>query len=98
MGLRFTLGLSTNEALQELSQQKFAAIISDMGRKEGSIEGYVLLDQLRKRDRETPFFIYAGSSAPEHKQETAKHLGQGCTNNAQELFQMVMRAVLTGTT
>lgn len=96
MGLKFTLALSTSEALDRLAQQKFAAIISDMGREEGPREGYVLLDELRKRDRETPFFIYAGSAALEHRQETSRHLGQGCTNDPQELFQLVMRAVLTG--
>ena len=42
-GLHFRLALSTEEALQILKQEKFAAIISDMGRKEGPKEGYVLL-------------------------------------------------------
>jgi CheY-like chemotaxis protein len=48
MGLRFTLALSTDEAFERLSQVKYAAIISDMGRREGPHEGYVLLDRLRK--------------------------------------------------
>ena len=39
MGLRFTLALSTDEAFERLSQGKFAAIISDMGRREGPREG-----------------------------------------------------------
>jgi CheY-like chemotaxis protein len=95
VGFKFTLALSTEEALEKLKTQRFAAIISDMGRKEGPREGYVLLDELRKTDRRTPFFIYASSRAPEHKEETRRHQGQGCTNVAQELFQMVTRAVLT---
>jgi CheY-like chemotaxis protein len=94
VGLTFALALSTNEALDRLSKQRFAAIISDMGRKEGPREGYVLLDALRQRGDKTPFFIYAGSNAPAHKRETVEHGGQGCTNNAQELFQMVTRSVL----
>ena len=92
LGLTFTLALSTTDALEQLSQQQFAAIISDMGRKEGPREGYVLLDTLRQRSDPTPFFIYAGSDAPEHRRETFEHGGQGCTNNAQELFMMVNRA------
>jgi CheY-like chemotaxis protein len=95
MGLRFTLALSTNEALEHLSKQRFAAIISDMGRHEGPREGYVLLDALRQRGNQTPFFIYAGSNAPEHKREIFEHGGQGCTNSAQELFQMVTKAVFS---
>jgi CheY-like chemotaxis protein len=89
MGLRFTLALSTDEAFERLAQAKFAAVISDMGRKEGPREGYVLLDRLRKEGDRTPLFFYAASNAPEHKKDTREHGGQGCTNNAQELFEMV---------
>ncbi len=96
VGIRFTLALSTDEALERLSQTRFAAIISDMGRREGPREGYVLLERLRKEKDPTPFFIYAASNAPEHKRETLEHGGQGCTNDAQELFEMVTRGVLQG--
>lgn len=94
IGLSFTLALSTKDAFERLSQAKYAAIISDMGRREGPREGYVLLDRLRKEGDHTPLFFYAASNAPEHKRETIEHGGQGCTNNAQELFGMVTRAVL----
>jgi CheY-like chemotaxis protein len=94
MGLSFTLALSTNEAFERLAQTKFVAIISDMGRREGPREGYVLLDRLRKRGDRTPLFFYASSNAPEHQRETLEHGGQGCTNNARELFEMVTRAVI----
>lgn len=95
VGIRFTLALSTNEALDFLSRNKYAAIISDMGRREGNREGYVLLDAVRKQGDNTPFIIYAGSNLPKHKQETFEHGGQGTTNNPQELFQMVMKAIVT---
>ena len=94
VGLRFTLALSTDEAFERLSQNKYAAIISDMGRREGPREGYVLLDRLRRQGDRTPLFFYASSNAPEHKRETQEHGGQGCTNKAQELFEMVTRAVI----
>lgn len=94
MGLRFTLALSTDEAFERLAQVQFAAIISDMGRREGPREGYILLDRLRKEGDRTPLFFYAASNAPEHKRETRLHGGQGCTNNAEELFEMVTRAVI----
>ncbi len=96
IGLRFTLALSTDEAFERLSQDKYAAIISDMGRPQGPREGYVLLDRLRKEGDRTPLFFYASSNAPEHKRETRNHGGQGCTNNAQELFEMVTRALIEG--
>jgi len=94
IGLRFTLALSTSEAVNNLAQEKFAAIISDMGRREGPREGYVLLDRLRREGDHTPLIFYAASNAPEHKIETAEHGGQGCTNNAKELFEMVTKAVI----
>ena len=96
MGLRFTLALSSNQALQFLSNQRFAAIISDMGRREGPREGYALLDTIRQQGNQIPFFIYASSNSPEHKRETLEHGGQGCTNNPQELFQMVMNSFTYG--
>jgi CheY-like chemotaxis protein len=97
MGLEFTLALSTDEALNVLSSRRFAAIISDMGRKEGPREGYKLLEALRAKDKTTPLFIYAGSSAPQHQREAALRGAQGSTNIAEDLVEMVTRALPTGT-
>lgn len=94
LGLRFTLTLSTDEALQRISHSKFAAIISDMERREGPREGYVLLERLRQMGDQTPLFFYASTSKPEHRREAQERGGQGCTNNPQELFEMVTRAVI----
>lgn len=96
VGLKFSLALSTDDALAAMERQKFAAVISDMGRKEGPREGYVLLDAMRAEGNQTPLFFYASSNAPEHKRETREHGGQGCTNNAQELFHLVTKAVISG--
>jgi CheY-like chemotaxis protein len=96
VGIDFALSLNTADALDQLSKQNFAAVISDMGRKEGPREGYVLLDAMRARGDRTPLFFYAASAAPEHRQETQRHGGQGCTNDANELFGMVTRAVFGG--
>lgn len=94
IGLSFSLALSTNEALDILMHNKFAAIISDMGRQEGPREGYVLLETLRNNGDHTPFFIYAGSNLQEHKLEAQKCGAQGSTNNPQELFQLVTRTII----
>lgn len=94
IGLRFTLARSTDEALGILKDNTFAAIISDMGRPPDPRAGYTLLNKLRHQSNKTPFIIYAGSSSPEHKAETAKHDGQGHTNHPEELFRLVTKAVI----
>ncbi len=95
-GIEFSLALSTNEALEILKANKFAAIISDMGRKEGAQEGYVLLDKLRAIGDKTPFVIYAGSNLPEHKKQARERGAVGSTNRADELFKLVMGAISNG--
>ena len=93
IGVSFVLALSTEEALQKVKSQRFDAIISDMGRPPDPRAGYTLLDALRKSGNATPFVIYAGSNAPEHKAEARKHGALGCTNRASELFQYVVSAL-----
>ncbi len=92
-GIDFTLALSTSDALEIMSTKRFGAIISDMGRVEGPREGYVLLEAIRVRGDKTPFFIYAGSNAPRHKREAKERGAQGTTNNAQELYAMIISAL-----
>jgi len=93
IGVSFVLALSTDEALQKVQGQRFDAIISDMGRPPDARAGYTLLDALRKSGNTTPFVIYAGSNAPEHKAEARRHGALGCTNRAAELFQYVVSAL-----
>ena len=95
-GMKFSLALSTTEALEILKSNKFAAIISDMGRKEGPQEGYVLLDKLQSMGNKTPFMIYAASNLPEHKNMARERGAIGSTNRVEELFQTVMSAIAVG--
>ena len=92
-GLELTLAESTEEALGLLAKRRFAAVISDMGRREGPREGYVLLEALRRTDRATPFFIYAGSRDASHRAEATERGAHGTTNRAEELVEMVVTAV-----
>ena len=94
IGLEITQALSTGEAFEKLSNNNYAAIISDMERFEGPREGYVLLDSLRKEGDNTPLIFYTSSTAPEHKQETFEHDGQGYTNNPRELFEFIVKTVI----
>ena len=93
LGVGFVLAKSTDEALKKIARQRFDAIISDMGRPPDSRAGYTLLDKLRSSGDQTPFIIYASSRNPEHVAESRLHGAIGCTNNANELFEMVLSAV-----
>lgn len=93
-GLEFTLALTTQQAMQYLHHQKFSLIISDMGRKEGPREGYVLLEQVRKIDKDIPFIIYSVSREQKHIQEAITRGGQGCTNDSSELVDLVIKNLL----
>jgi CheY-like chemotaxis protein len=93
LGLDVKTSRSTDEAMGLLENEEFGAIISDMGRPEGPREGYRLLELVRARDKRTPFFIYAGSRAPEHQREALNRGAQGTTNVAGELLDMVTAAL-----
>lgn len=94
IGLRFTLAINTDDAIGRIRNQRFAAIISDMGRPEGDEAGFVLLDRLRSESNVTPFFFYTGSSSSQAKQEAKRRGAQGLTNNPNELFKMITRTVV----
>ncbi len=93
LGISFSLATSTDEALKYISRKRFDVIISDMGRPPDPRAGYTLLDKLRASGDKTPFIIYASSRAPEHVAESRQHGAIGCTNNPNELFEMVLFAL-----
>jgi CheY-like chemotaxis protein len=93
LGVRFVLADSTESALNLLKLQSFDAIISDMGREGDKRAGYTLLDALRAKGISTPFVIYAGSNKSEHKAEALKAGALGSTNQASELFKLVLSAL-----
>lgn len=92
LNYNITTALSTDEAMDLIEQDsdKFDVIISDMGRREGPREGYVLLKKLRDRGIETPFVIYAGSGNPRHEEEAIRLGAQGSTNRPAKLRDTVV--------
>jgi len=95
LGVTFVIATSTEEAMEKVRGSKFNVIISDMGRPPDPRAGYTLLDQLRTDGHNTPFVIYAGSNAVEHKAEARKRGALGSTNRASELFEYVVQALRT---
>ena len=95
LGIKCTLAASTEEALQMLATERFAAIISDMHRPESQTAGHDLLQEVRKKGIETPFFLHTSANSKKDIERTARYGGQGHTPNVDELFAMVTRAVAT---
>ncbi|MDR0920114.1 MAG: response regulator [Oscillospiraceae bacterium] len=94
-GLKFDLALSTERAMNLLEKNNYSLIISDMGRKEGSREGYVLLKQIRDNGNNIPFVIFsAGGNLPKHREEAEKNGAQGSTNNSTEIIDMVLKLII----
>jgi len=93
LGVSFVLAKSTDEAIEKIRRGSFDAIISDMGRPPDARAGYTLLDRLRAEGNQIPFIIYASSRDPEHRAESIRHGAVGCTNRANELFEMVLGAL-----
>ena len=93
LGIQFTIAISTTEALNLLSHNTYDVIISDMGRPPDKHAGYTLLKEIKDRQINTPFIIYAGSKSQEHIIEARNRGALGTTNNPQELFEMVVDAI-----
>lgn len=97
-GIDVLLALSTKQALDSLATNEISLIISDMGRKEGPDEGFVLLDQIRKDKITIPFYLYANlyssPDMPDHAQEAMRRGAQGSTNQPDKLIDMVLKALL----
>lgn len=93
LGVDVTIALNTNEAMELLDRGSFAAIITDMGRKEGPVEGYVLIDAIRERGIATPILVFAGSGSEQHRREARQHGAQGSTNDGKEVIAWVTRMI-----
>ncbi|MBK8814147.1 MAG: hypothetical protein IPN42_00900 [Methylococcaceae bacterium] len=53
-----------------------------------------MLNDLRNKNDQTPFYIYAGSNATKDKLEAMKQGAQGLTNSPQELFELITQLIL----
>ena len=95
-GIKFDLALSTERALNLMKNNNYSLIISDMGRKEGQREGYVLLRKIRDSGNSIPFVIFSSNgSIPEHKAEAEKNGAQGSTDTVYEAVDMVLKLLLS---
>jgi CheY-like chemotaxis protein len=94
LGIQFTISKSTEDALERLERKHYDLIISDMGRPPNQQAGYTLLEEVKARKITTPYIIYAGSKKPEYIAEARRRGAFGTTNDPQELFELVVSALM----
>lgn len=91
-GFKISRAMSTQEAMSQLKQASFSAIISDMRRKEGATEGLQFLKLIRENSISTPFFTYSAGDSAEREKEVEAAGGQGPTSSPLDLYRLVTSA------
>lgn len=74
-GIKFTMALSTEEAMKILESKKFDLIISDLGRGSNRTAGLELITQIKENKITTPIVIYASQLAIKNFGAKATELG-----------------------
>lgn len=83
---------STEDALKllEMYRGRYGAVISDMGRGEESLAGLKLVEAMRERGDETPFYMYTILPSDEQRRLVAKAGGQGVSVASTELYGFIL--------
>ncbi len=81
---------STEAAIAAMEQGHYELVISDMGRGADMRAGYELLEIIRMRGSDVPFFIFAGDDKPEYRKEAKERGAQLSTNDMLELMDCVV--------
>lgn len=92
-GFSIDTALSTDEAAKRVAAERFDVVISDMGRPEGADAGYTLLQELRASNVTVPYIIYSSSATPQQRTEAKRRGALDCTNDPNELLELVTRAI-----
>ncbi|HKE13449.1 MAG TPA: response regulator [Kofleriaceae bacterium] len=94
-GVDFDLSESTEDALAktEANRNAYALVISDMNRRGDPLAGRTLLKELRDRQIDVPFIVFAGASGQERTEELRRLGAFGTAMGFQRLIEMVGKAL-----
>lgn len=93
LGADIGIALNTRQAMASLRDGTFDLVLSDMYRGENEREGGLeLLRQMRNTECLQPVIIYANRWAQTGRRRAMDAGAFGCTNQAKELFDLVLRA------
>ena len=91
LGIRFTICISTDDAIKELKSSSFDAIISDMSRPPDFHAGFTLLEKLKQMKINIPFIIYArGGNKPQFKEEALNKGAYDSASGPQGLYKTIV--------
>lgn len=89
-GIAVYTATNSKDALHLLAMYDYDAVISDMGRHDEPLAGFKLVETLRARQDETPFFLYTILPSDAQRELLAEHGGQGVAVTSQELYELVL--------
>ncbi|TLM78108.1 winged helix-turn-helix domain-containing protein [Microbulbifer harenosus] len=89
-GIAVYIVTNTEDALTLLSMYRYQAVISDMGRGDEPLAGFKLMERMRARRDETPYFLYTIMPSDTQRQLVQQRGGNGVAVTSDELFSLVL--------
>ena len=84
------IATNTKDALTLLSMYRYDAVISDMGRGGESLAGLKLMEQMRARRDQTPYFLYTIMPSESQRALVKRRGGNGVAVTSDELYGMLL--------
>lgn len=81
---------SSEEALALLAMYEYRAVISDMNRDGRPLAGLELVREMRRRNDDTPFFLYTIVPSAAQRAFVAEAGGQGAAVTPDELYAAIL--------
>lgn len=81
---------TSEEALTLLSMYQYRAVISDMNRNGKYLDGFTLIQEMRKRGDRTPFYLYTFVASAAQSTKLAQEGGQGVATKSKELYSLIL--------
>jgi CheY-like chemotaxis protein len=94
-GVDVTLSLSTIDAIKRVENEKYDALITDLGRKENGIDnlfaGLDLIRYLRENGNSLPILVFAGARGLENAEKLKSAGAENVTNSGVDVLGFVER-------
>ena len=84
------LATNTEDAMTLLSMYRYDAVISDMGRGSEPLAGFKLMERIRGKRDQTPYFLYTIMPSDAQRQQVQQRGGNGVAVTAKDLYELVL--------